>query len=137
MKSFLASFASSLFIIVFYAFSIPTPQASSDHIFLDTNPGIEVPADVQQILDKSCLPCHGADGSGKSKMKWNWEKMPEMSTAKQVSKLSKVVDKVQADKMPTPKYIKKHPEAKLSDDQKKLLIDWADSTAEKLVGGEE
>jgi hypothetical protein len=66
-------------------------------------------------------------------MKFNWEKLPEMSVTKQVSKLSKVVDKVEADKMPTSKYIKKHPDAKLSDEQKKTLIDWADNTAEGLL----
>ena len=136
MKSILASVASVLLLIVFYAFSMPTPQATSGHIFLETDPGFEVPKDVQQILDNSCLPCHGPDGSGKAKMKFNWEKMPEMKSSKQVSKLSKVVDKVQANKMPPSKFINKHPDAKLSDEQKKLLVDWAEDTAEKLVGGE-
>jgi hypothetical protein len=44
-----------------------------------------------------------------------------------------VVDEVNEDKMPKPKYLKKHPEAKLSDEQKKVLVDWAERTAEGLV----
>ena len=132
MKSLLTSFLSLVVLISFYAF-----QSSSN----DNQPNMsvgdfsltDVPEDVQAILDNSCLPCHGADGQGTAKLKWNWEKMPELTTSKQVSKLSKVVDEVNEDKMPKPKYLKKHPEAKLSDEQKKVLVDWAERTAEGLV----
>jgi cytochrome c553 len=132
MKSLLTSFLSLVVLISFFAF-----QSSSN----DNQPNMsvgdfsltDVPEDVQAILDNSCLPCHGADGQGKAKLKWNWEKMPELTTSKQVSKLSKVVDEVNEDKMPKPKYLKKHPEAKLSDEQKKVLVDWAERTAEGLV----
>lgn len=136
MKSLLVSSVSLLLLIFVYAFNPAPAKQVSEIVPLETNPGIEVPDDVQAILDKSCLPCHGPDGSGKAKMKWNWEKMPGMSTTKQISKLSKVVDKVNADKMPTPKYLKKHPDAKLSGEQKKTLTDWAENTAEGMLSGE-
>ncbi len=98
---------------------------------------IDVPENVQAILDRSCLPCHGADGSGKAKMKWNYEKMPGYSKTKLISKLVKVSEKVEADKMPPPKNVKKNPDRKLSDDDKKVLMEWADGVAEKAVGGSE
>ena len=98
---------------------------------------IDVPDNVKAILDRSCLPCHGADGSGKAKMKWNYEKMPDYSKTKLISKLVKVSEKVEADKMPPPKNVKKNPDRKLSNDEKKLLMEWADSAAEKAAGGSE
>lgn len=98
---------------------------------------IEMPEDVKVLLDRSCLPCHGADGSGKAKMKWNYEKMPEYSKTKLISKLVKVAEKVEEDKMPPPKNIKKYPERKLTDAEKKIVMDWADGLAEKTAEGGE
>ena len=98
---------------------------------------IDVPENVQAILDRSCLPCHGADGSGKAKMKWNYEKMPDYSKTKLISKLVKISEKVEADKMPPPKNVKKNPDRKLSDDDKKVLTEWAEGAAEKSAGWSE
>ena len=98
---------------------------------------VEVPKDVKAVLDRSCLPCHGADGSGKAKMKWNWEKMSEYSKTKMISKLVKVSEKVDEGKMPPAKKVKKHPEMKLSPEDKDLLMSWADNTAIKLTGSGE
>lgn len=98
---------------------------------------IDVPENVQSILNRSCLPCHGADGSGKAKMKWNFEKMPEYSKTKLISKLVKIANKVEKGKMPPPKNLKKNPDRKLSEEDKNILIKWADSVAEDIVGGTE
>ena len=135
-------YLSNLFVLIilsasFYGFyyddQVKTATAYTDD---DTNK-IEVPADVQAILDRSCLPCHGADGSSKAKMKWNWEKMPDYSKTKLISKLIKVEEKVDEDKMPPPKNVKKNPDRKLSDDDKKILMEWADGAAESATGSSE
>ena len=104
---------------------LPSPQEVS---------GFTVPDNIRPILDKSCLPCHGADGKGKAKMKWNYEKMKEMKTSKLVSKLSKIASKVKKGKMPTKKFIKKYPDRNLTDEEKNTLINWAENYADQLVG---
>jgi uncharacterized membrane protein len=88
---------------------------------------------VQVILEKSCLPCHGIDGSKKAKMKWNFEKMPDLKVSKQVSKLAKIVSELEDGKMPTAKFIKKHPDRNLTEEEKNILIKWAEEQAEKLT----
>lgn len=88
---------------------------------------------VLVILEKSCLPCHGIDGSSKAKMKWNFDKMPDLKTSKQVSKLAKIVSVLEKGKMPTAKFNKKYPDRKLTPEEKQALIDWADGLAESLV----
>lgn len=98
---------------------------------------IEVPADVQAVLDRSCLPCHGADGGGKAKMKWNYTKMAEYSSSKLISKLVKVSEKVEEGKMPPPKNVKKNPDRKVSEEDKKLLMSWAENLAESTMGSSE
>lgn len=93
----------------------------------------DVPENIQLILDNHCLQCHGTEGSAKAKMKWNYDKMSDLKVSKMVSKLSKISDEVNEEKMPPKKYLKKHPEKKLSPEDKKLLIDWAETTAQSLI----
>jgi hypothetical protein len=88
---------------------------------------------IQVILEKSCLPCHGIDGSTKAKMKWNFEKMPDLKVSKQVSKLAKIVSVLEKGKMPTDKFIRKYPDRNLTEDEKNMLIKWAEGEAEKLT----
>jgi len=95
--------------------------------------GFVVPDDVKVILDKSCLPCHGVDGNFKAKAKWNYDKMNDLKKTKQISKLSKIISKVEKGKMPTSKFIKKNPDKNLTSNDKKVLIDWADGLAESLL----
>ena len=96
--------------------------------------GFTVPDNIQPILDKSCLPCHGTDGTSKAKMKWNYEKMKSMKTSKMVGKLSKIASKVEKGKMPTKKFNEKYPDKQLTTDEKKALIDWARNYAGELAG---
>ena len=95
--------------------------------------GIIINDSIQVLLEKSCLPCHGIDGSTKAKMKWNFEKMPDLKVSKQISKLSKIVSALEDGKMPTSKFIKKYPEKNLTDYEKDILIKWAEGEAERLA----
>jgi len=94
---------------------------------------ISISDSVLIVLEKSCLPCHGIDGSKKAKMKWNFEKMPDLKVSKQVSKLAKIVSELEDGKMPTAKFIKKHPDRNLTEEEKNILIKWAEEQAEKLT----
>lgn len=95
---------------------------------------IDIPENVQAVLDRSCLPCHGAEGSAKARVKWKYEKMSEYATSKLVSKYIKISEKVDEDKMPPAKDVRKHPERKLSPEEKILIKKWAENAADKLVG---
>jgi hypothetical protein len=79
------------------------------------------------------LHCHGIDGKGKAKMKWNYEKMSSYSKSKLVAKLSKIEDKVEEGKMPPAKFLRKHPEHKLSPEDKETLTAWASDLATGLT----
>ncbi len=102
---------------------VPPPQEVSKFF---------VPDDVKAILDKSCLPCHGTDGNAKAKLKWNYDKTARMKPYKMISKLLKIVTKVEKGKMPPAKFEKKYPDRNLAANDKKILTDWADGLAESL-----
>jgi len=98
-----------------------------------SNSKFSVPENIKTILDKSCLPCHGRDGKSGAKMKWNYEKTGDLKPSKLVGRLSKIVSKVEKDKMPTAKFNKKYPDQVLTDEDKKALIGWANELIEELT----
>lgn len=97
---------------------------------------IIIPEDVQLVLDRSCIPCHGPGGSGKARVKWKYEKMSDYSKSKLISKYLKIAEEVAEGKMPPEKNFKKYPERKLSDEDKDLLKKWAENAAEQVANRE-
>ncbi len=112
-----------------FAFQAPAGEKTEDV------PGITIPENVQAVFNKSCMPCHGADGSFKAKSRLNFDKLYELKRGKLVSKLTKIADEVKEGSMPKKKFVKKHPDAALSADQKNLVVDWAEKQADQLVAG--
>ncbi len=101
-----------LFLAAFLFTSLSSFQNSPEKAHPNPDQSFQVPDSVQVILDNYCLQCHGTDGSGKAKMKWNFDKMSDMKVSKMLSKLSKISDEVSEEEMPPRKYLKKHPEKK-------------------------
>lgn len=135
MKKPVLYFVIAFFTVVTVSFGFKTHPKTNITPDLPQNSGIEIPSDVQSLLDRSCLPCHGPDGSGKPKMKWNYEKMGDYTTSKLVGKLVKINEVVSEEDMPPPKKIKKNPELKLTSEERDVLAKWADEAAQSLAGG--
>ncbi len=108
-------------------------ESNPEFASLQEEPVFLVPENVKAILDKSCLPCHGKDGKSSAKMKWNYEKTKDLKPSKLVGRLSKIVSKVEKDKMPTAKFKKKYPDQILTDEDKKALIGWANGLIDDLI----
>ncbi len=115
-------------IIIGFAFNQanPTTESNQDEI--------NIPEQVQVVLDKSCMPCHSDEGKGlKSKSKLNFDKLNSLEPTKKVSKLLEIAEEVKDEKMPKSGFIKKHPEAALTPETSTLLIEWAEKQAEDIV----
>jgi hypothetical protein len=104
---------------------------------------VHVPADVQQILHTSCNDCH----SNYTNYPWytniqpvglwldhhvdegvdelNFSEFATYKRKRQLHKLDEIVEMIEEHEMPLSSYILIHTEAKLSDIQAKLLVDWA------------
>jgi Haem-binding domain len=111
---------------------------------------VPVPNDVQKILEKACNDCH----TNNTKYPWYAEIMPvgwilnnhvvdgkkhinfdEYTTYKAkiaIHKLEEVAEQVEQNKMPMDNYISMHKEAKLSEAEKKRLIEWANRSKDSL-----
>ncbi len=131
MKAVTLSLATMVVLFVFAAFR----PALNDYTPQDSQAKLEIPENIQAILDKSCTGCHNSESqNSKAKMKLKLDQLTSMSVSKQVSKLSKIAKTVEKGKMPTKKFKEHYPDRMPTDDERKELIDWARNTANRLLG---
>lgn len=109
-----------------------------------------VPDSVELVLRNACYDCHSNETyypwySFVAPVSWlvsrdtklgradlnfsEWESLSKMDKAKLLDEIS---DEVKGGAMPMPIYILMHPEAKLTMNQREMLINWSDKFAESL-----
>lgn len=109
-----------------------------------------VPAEVSEILKNACLDCHSnqtqyhwyhevapvswlvAAHIEDGKKELNFSEWGDKSAIDQINLLTKIIDEVKAGKMPLESYSIIHAKARLSDNQKKVLNDWAETYGMEL-----
>jgi hypothetical protein len=109
-----------------------------------------VPSDLQHILRTSCYDCHSNNTrypwyvniqpfgwfmeshikEGKGKM--NFSEFATYPLRRQYNKFNDIIENVSDGEMPLPSYLLIHTDAKLSDAQKKKLIDWANAMRDSM-----
>ena len=114
--------------------------ASIDAFISETHPSDE----VKMILKETCFDCHsdvtrypwynnitpvnywlnGHVEHGKEEL--NFSKWSSYSVKRKDHKLEEVIEKVEEKEMPLPSYTWTHSEAKLTDAQIKVVVDWAE-----------
>lgn len=105
----------------------------------------QVPTEVGQLLKISCYDCHSNDTNypwyaniqpvawwlnnhiTEGKRELNFSEFATYSPKKQAHKLDEVAELVSGGDMPLSSYTVIHGDAKLNNDQKKQLVDWANS----------
>ena len=114
-----------------------------DEVFLEeTNP----PEDVKLILKSTCYNCHSnhtmypwynhiapvsywiADHIDHGKEHLNFSEWEKYDHKKKVHKLEEVVETMESGEMPLDEYKWTHPSARLSDEQRKAIIEWAEKS---------
>ena len=110
----------------------------------------QLPENIRVMLKESCYDCHSNETiypwySYVAPISWlvvrdiklgrdelnfsHWESQSKIDKAKN---LDKIIDEVTDGNMPMPIYTIMHANAKLSDDDRRLITEWADSYAESL-----
>lgn len=123
------------------------PEATANNI----SKTIPVPENIAGILERACNDCH----SNNTKYPWysnimpvgwilsnhvkegkrelNFDEFSTYSPKRQRKKLEEVADEVKEGKMPIGNYKKMHKEARLTDEEKTALINWATDASSKIV----
>lgn len=131
-----------LFVLIQF---IPAEKNLSNDTEFDITKSYDVPDNVSMILKGACNDCHTnltrypwysniqpvkymlADHVNEGKRKWNLSTFTKLPLAVQNHKFEEVVEMVEEKEMPLASYtyLGLHPEAKLTDEERRILVDWA------------
>jgi len=116
----------------------------------DITAAVEVPQPVMAILKKSCYDCHSNYTTylwydkisplnywidhhiNEGKRELNFSSFASYTAKRQAKKLDEIAEQVEKGEMPIGSYTLMHQEAKLTDVQRKLLIDWAHAAEQQV-----
>ena len=125
--------------------STPTIDKGKDFASNET-----IPADVRAIVKRSCYDCHSLETTypwyaNVAPVSWwikghidegrkfiNFSTWEEYNNDEKSRKLVNSLAYIKPDMMPLPSYVSRHPEAKLSVKDKKVLNEWMMEEAERL-----
>ena len=146
-KKILIGLASVLIVIQFIQ---PAHNKSDELLPADLTKVVNVPPNVLAVLKNSCYDCH----SNNSRYPWyvyiqpvgwfmanhikdgkanlNFSLFDNYSKRKQANKLRAVAESIKDGSMPISSYTIMHTDAKLSDQNKKLIMDWALKTKDSM-----
>lgn len=93
--------------------------------FSTASAAIEVPENVQQIIDKSCYTCHNTSSvDKKAKKKFDFDKLNYLKKQQAIAEWDKVSAAIIAGEMPPKKFLKKYPDKQLSRTDKQTITSW-------------
>jgi hypothetical protein len=128
----------------------PVHNRSGQVLPTDFTKAFVVPDSVRSILQIACYDCHSNNTvypwysniqpmawvmarhikNGKDKL--NFSDFGSYTTRRQISKLKDIANQIKDAEMPISAYKMMHKNARLSQTEKKLLIDWMSKTADSL-----
>ena len=113
--------------ILFVFFQSFRPEPASQGVF---------PDEIATVLKTSCHDCHFTGArSEKAVNTMNFDTWDSYRTTKKIGLLSDIAKMVEERKMPPGKYLENKPGAELSEQQIKMLTEWTQAEAEKLMQG--
>lgn len=124
----------------------PARNQSGQVLQTDIANTIEIPSNVYVLLKNACYDCHSNNTiypwysniqpvawllakdikNGKAKM--NFSEFGSLSRRKQISRLKEMENQIKDNEMPLPSYQLMHKNARLTLEDKTLLIDWIEKT---------
>lgn len=117
----------------------------------DIHQSVEISSEVSGLLRAACYDCHSMETnypwySKIAPISWtiiqhiregreelNFSEWENMSRRSRVKMLKETAEEIEEQGMPHPQYLRAHPEARLTDVQRQLLIDWANQSARNTV----
>jgi hypothetical protein len=139
-----------LVVIIAIQFIQPARNKSGQVLPTDISKVYTIPNQVQSVLKNACYDCHSnntnypwysniqpggwwlASHIKRGKAELNFSEFGAYSSRKQRSKLNSIVKTIEDGTMPFPSYILIHKNARLTKDEKAIVINWANNTKDSL-----
>ncbi len=142
-----------VFLIVFIViqFLQPARNQSGQVSQTEFSNTYSIPNNVHTLFKNACFDCHSNNSSypwyfniqpvgwilardiknGKAKL--NFSEIGSLSSRRQISKLQEVENRIKDGTMPLPAYQVMHPSARLTEEERRLLVDWIQKTKAERV----
>ncbi len=139
-----------LAIFIIMQFFRPNKNVSATTSKNDISYAYAIPQDVQHILSKACNDCHSnntkypwyaevqpvawwlADHVEEGKEHVNYSEFLSYGLRKQYHKLEETEEMVKEGHMPLDSYLWIHKDAKLTDDEKRKVVDWSTGVRKQM-----
>lgn len=96
---------------------------------------ITFPENVKTIIDTKCMGCHKPDSRNtKAREKLQWVKVAQMNKEEQEHLVDELFEVLEDGKMPPKKAVERRPQMKLTDEETKALLAWAEAEEKRLKG---
>ena len=97
---------------------------------------IEYKGRIKEIIDQKCYDCHSEKGDDEeAKEELLWDELPKLGLMDQVFTLDAIAEAVEDGDMPPFLHVLWRPGRKLTDEEAKLLINWARDLSERIYKG--
>ncbi len=139
-----------LIVLIVIQFIHPARNTSTGEQPNNISKEYKVPTEVNSILDKACLDCH----SNNTRYKWyfkiqpvdwwlthhindgkeelNFDEFMNKPIRYQYHKLQSVTNQIKKNEMPLNSYLWVHKDARLTDQEKNILINWAQGITDDM-----
>ena len=140
-----------LIVLILIQFIRPARNTGDGMMSADISRGVNIASNIQQRLKTSCYDCHSnhtnypwyssiqplgwwlAHHIKEGKAELNFDEFSSYSKRRQLSKLKAIGESMKDGSMPLSSYTLIHQNAKLSVEDKKMIIDWAEKTKDSLT----
>ncbi len=135
-----------VFVLILIQFFRPEKNEGVADTPKDISHAVTVTPEIKNILEKSCYDCHSnhteypwyfnfqpvagwlANHVEEGKDELNFSEFDSYKLKRKIHKLKEVIDEIKEGEMPMNSYLIIHKEAKLSEEQKNQLIQWAEAS---------
>ncbi len=126
---------SALIVLCLVSMAFVLKPAPAERPVLQDQTGITFPEDVQTIIDAKCMGCHKPDSRNtKAKEKLQWASVAKMNKEEQEHLVAELFEVLEDGKMPPKKALERRPQMKLTDEETKTLLAWAEAEEKRLRG---
>ena len=140
-----------LIVFMITQFMQPARNRSGQVLHTDISMIYDIPSNGYTLLKNACYDCHSNNTSypwyfniqpigwflardiqnGKANL--NFSEFGSISSRRQISKLQEVENRIKDGTMPLPVYQFMHPTARLTEEERRLLIEWIHKTKDTIV----
>lgn len=94
----------------------------------------EMPEEIQNLLSNSCYGCHTTGSRAEEAVKkLDFDKWDEYSIPQKIARLNDIQEVMKEEMMPPEKFLKRYPDKKLSKEDRKKILTWAELAMEKAM----